>query len=168
MQRSEPSAHFACGLALRNLKRANDAIAAFNDTLSLQPKHVAALVARSQLLIEHPNATAKQLDQANQDIETALAVAATDELKAEAFYVRSLAALKTHVSNVTQATTAETALLNAQRDLLQANKLTPTNTVYAQAATELFDYAAKFNWADAKRKTDSELLQRDWKAARRK
>ena len=168
LQRSEPSAHFARGLALRNLKRANDAIAAFNDTLSLQPKHVAALVARSQLLIEHPNATAKQLDQANQDIETALAVAATDELKAEAFYVRSLAALKTHVSNVTQATTAETALLNAQRDLLQANKLTPTNTVYAQAATELFDYAAKFNWADAKRKTDSELLQRDWKAARRK
>lgn len=168
LQRSDAAGHFARGLALRNLKKANDAIAAFNDTIAVQPKHVGALLARSQLIVEHPNSTAKQIEQAAQDIETALAAATTDEHTAEAHYVRSLVSLKTHVSNVTQAATAEPALLKAQRDLLQAIKLVPTNNVYAQAATELFDYAAKFAWADAQRKSESESLQRDLKALRRK
>ena len=168
LQRSDAAGHFARGLALRNLKKANDAIAAFNDTIAVQPKHVGALLARSQLIVEHPNSTAKQIEQAAQDIETALAAATTDEHTAEAHYVRSLVSLKTHVSNVTQAATAEPALLKAQRDLLQAIKLVPTNNVYTQAATELFDYAAKFAWADAQRKTESESLQREQKTLRKK
>lgn len=168
LQRADPAGHFARARALRNLKRTNETIGAFDDTLSLQPKHVGALLGRSQLIIEHEKATAKQLDQAQQDIETALATAATDDQKAEAFYVRSLASLKTHVSNVTQSATAEPALLKAQRDLLQAVKLLPANAVYGQAATELFDYAAKFTWVDTQRKADSESLQRELKSIRRK
>lgn len=168
LQRSDATGHFARGLSLRNLKRVNDAVAAFNDTISVQPKHVGALLARSQLIIEHQNSTAKQIEQAAQDIETALVAATTDEHAAEAHYVRSLVSLKAHVSNVTQAATAEPALLKAQRDLLQAVKLMPMNTVYSQAATDLFDYALKFNWSDAQRKTESETLQRDLKTVRKK
>ena len=168
LQRSDAAGHFARGLSLRNLKRVNEAISAFNDTIAVQPKHLGALLARSQLIIEHQGSTAKQIEQAAQDIETALAAATTDEHTAEAHYVRSLVSLKTHVSNATQAATAEPALLKAQRDLLQAIKLVPTNNVYAQAATELFDYASKFAWADAQRKTESETLQRDLKSLRKK
>lgn len=168
LQRADAAGHFARGLSLRNLKRANDAISAFNDTIALQPKHVGALLARSQLIVEHQNSTAKQIEQAAQDIETALATATTDEHTAEGHYVRSLVSLKAHVSNVTQTATAEPALLKAQRDLLQAVKLVPTNTVYSQAATELFDYAAKFAWSDAQRRTESETLQRDLKSLRKK
>lgn len=168
LQRSDAAGHFARGLSLRNLKRVNDAISAFNDTIAVQPKHVGALLARSQLIIEHQNSTAKQIEQATQDIETALAAATTDEHTAEGRYVRSLVSLKAHVSNVTQAATAEPALLKAQRDLLQAVKLVPTNTVYSQAATELFDYASKFAWSDTQRKTESEALQRDLKVLRKK
>ena len=146
----------------------NDAISAFNDTIAVQPKHVGALLARSQLIVEHQNSTAKQIEQAALDIETALAAAPTDELTAEAHYVRSLVSLKSHVSNATQSATAEPALLKAQRDLLQAIKLVPANTVYSQAATELFDYAAKFAWVDAQRKIESETLQRDLKSLRKK
>jgi hypothetical protein len=70
----------------------------------VHPKHVGALLARGQLIIEHQHSTAKQIEQAAQDIETAL---------------------------------------------------------YSQAATELFDYAAKFAWSDSQRKADPESLQRD-------
>ncbi len=168
LQRSDAAGHFARGLSLRNLKKVNDAISAFNDSIAVQPKHVGALLARSQLIIEHQGSTSKQILQAAQDIETALAAATTDELTAEGHYVRSLVSLKTHVSNVTQAATAEPALLKAQRDLLQAIKLVPTNNVYAQAATELFDYAAKFAWSDAQRKAESETLQRDLKSLRKR
>lgn len=163
--RSAAAGHFARGLALRNLKRANDAITAMNDALALQPKHVGALLARSQLVIEHASATVAQVEQANRDIETALA-AATDDLKAEAHYVRSLASLKLHVSNATPPAVAEPALLKAQRDLLQVVKLMPANSVYGQAATELFDYAAKFVWNDSQRKAESESLRTALKAAK--
>ena len=168
LQRSDAAGHFARGLSLRNLKRVNEAISAFNDTIAVQPKHLGALLARSQLIIEHQGSTAKQIEQATQDIETALAAATTDEHTAEAHYVRSLVSLKTHVSNATQPATAEPALLKAQRDLLQAVKRVPSNTVYAQAATELFDYASKFAWSDAQRKAESETLQRELKSLRKK
>ena len=42
------------------------------------------------------------------------------------------------------------------------------NNVYAQAATELVDYASKFAWSDAQRKTESETLQRELKMLRKK
>jgi hypothetical protein len=137
-----------------------------NNVLALQPKHAGALLARSQLVIEHAAATAPQIEQAGRDIETALAAAATDDLKAEAHYVRSLASLKLHVSNANQPTVAEPALLKAQRDLLQAAKLAPANPVYGQAATELFNYAAKFTWTDATRKAESESLRATLKTVR--
>ncbi len=168
LQQADAAGHFARGLSLRNLKRVNDAISAFNDTIAVQPKHAGALLARSQLIIEHQNSTAKQIEQAAQDIENALAAATTDEQTAEAHYVRSLVSLKTHVSSVTQAGTAEPALLKAQRDVLQAVKLVPANMVYSQAATDLFDYASKFVWADSQRKADSETLQRELKMLRKK
>ena len=165
LQRSSAAAHFARGSALRNLKRTEDAIGAFNDTLAAQPKHTAALIARSQLIIGLKDATPKQLTDAHQDIETALAAASTNELKAEAFYVRSLSSLK---SAIAQPTTAESALLKAQRDLLQAVKLMPTNKEYLGEATRLFAHAAKFDWKDAQRKVESEALQRELDAIPRK
>ena len=112
-----------------------------------------------------PNATAAEIAEANKDIEAAFA-AATDDQKPEAHYVRSLSRLRTHLSNVTQPAVAEPALLEAQRDLVQAVKLMPTNTIYTNAATELFTYAARYSWKDAKLKMESEKLQQDLKAAR--
>ena len=165
LQRSSAAAHFARGSALRNLKRTEDAIGAFNDTLAAQPKHTGALIARSQLIIGLKDATPKQLTDAHQDIETALAAASTNELKAEAYYVRSLSSLK---SAIAQPTTAESALLKAQRDLLQAVKLMPTNKEYLGEATRLFAHAAKFDWKDAQRKVESEALQRELDAILRK
>lgn len=110
----------------------------------------------------------KQLEQANRDIETALAAASTDDLKAEAHYVRSLAALKAHLTNVGQPTVAEAALLQLQRDLLQAVKLMPANSVYQQTSQQLFDFATKYSWTDAARKMASETIQRDFNALRPK
>jgi serine/threonine protein kinase/tetratricopeptide (TPR) repeat protein len=158
--------HFVRGRALRNLKRTADALAAFDAALALQPKHVGSLLVKSQLVIEMENATTQQLDQASRDIATAMAEASNDDQKGDAFYVRSLAALKTHVSNMNQPATAEPSLIQVQRDLIAAIRLVPSNAVYSTTATDIFKYTAGYGWRDAKLKSESEQLQQDLKALR--
>lgn len=166
LRRSEAAPHFVRGMALKNLKRNSEALAAFTDAINVQPKQANALLGRALLVIEDSKSERKQLDQANIDIETAFATAMTPNLKAEAHYVRSLASLKMHVANVTQIEIAEPALLMTERDLIDAVNLLPSNKTYQQAASELFEYAARFQWSNTQRKSESSELIARFKSRR--
>ncbi len=163
----DPAAHFSRGLALRGLQKTSDAIAAFDAVLARAPKHPGALTAKSQIIVEMKDATNEQLEQASKDIELALKSATSDDQKAEAFYVRSLAWLKNHFANQSKPSLAETALLECQRDLLQAVKLIPSNSVYANAADQVYAHAARYPWSDKKQREESDRLQQDLKAAKK-
>ncbi len=167
LQAKNPAGHFVRGLALRNLARYYEAVAAFDEALKQQPKHVDSLLAKSQLVIEAEKSTQLQIDQADRDIETAFAAAATDAQKGEAYYVRSLASLKFYLAHAADYAAAEPALLKTERDLLQAVTLMPSSSIYNKAAADLFDFAAKYKWNDAPSKAENEKLQAEWKKLRK-
>ncbi|MFM9961607.1 MAG: protein kinase domain-containing protein [Planctomycetaceae bacterium] len=161
--------HFARGLALRKTNHANEAIAAFTETIALEPKHVGALLNRSQLIIEDSSSTPAKIEQATQDIETAFAAAITDEQTAEAHYVRSTVLLRPLLlAKEPKGATVELALLKVQREVLDAFKLQPANPRYDKAVTKVFNFAEEFDWSDAQRKADSESLRRDLDSLRKK
>ena len=159
--------HFHRGLALRNLARNTEAVAAFEEALVHQPKHVFALLAKSKLIVETETSTQRQLDQADRDIETAFAAAATEAQKAEAHYVQSLASLKLHLAHADDRALAEPALLKTERELLLAVTIAPANGIYAKAAADLFEFAASYSWSNAQRQADSDKLQQEWKKIRK-
>ena len=162
LQAKNPEGYFLRGLALRNLEKNSEAIAAFDDALNLQPEHVDSLLAKSQVIIEGEKSTAGEIAQADRDIETAFATAATKAHKAEAYYVRSISSQRYRLANASDPEKAEPALLKTERDLLQAVTLYPSNEIYVNEAADLFDFAGKYTWSDSERKTESDKLHQDW------
>ncbi|GEM_PF-1908549 len=134
INQNDPAGHYSRGLALRGQNKMTDALAAFDAAIAHNPKHSGALVAKSQIVIEREGATAAEIERAHKDIEAGLKSATTDEQKAEAYYVRSLAWLKNHLANAGNPALAESALLECLRDLLSAVRLVPANAVYTAAA----------------------------------
>lgn len=159
--------HFHRGLALRNLARNTEAVAAFEEALVHQPKHVFALLGKSKLIVEAETSTQRQLDQADRDIAAAFAAATTEAQKAEAHYVQSLASLKLHLAHADDRAVAEPALLKTERELLHAVTIAPANGIYAKAAADLFEFAAGYSWSNAQRQADSDKLQQEWKKIRK-
>ena len=166
LEAQQVAGNYCRGLALRALKRTPEAIQEFDHVLSKQPKHVGALLARSQLTVESPGVTTAQIEQAHQDIATALALAPTEALRAEADYVNSLAWLKHHLISKSTVAIAEDALIKCQHAVLEALKLAPRNAVYQKTADQVFTYAAAFAWQDSKLQQESTRLQQQFKATR--
>jgi tetratricopeptide (TPR) repeat protein len=152
--------HYCRGSALRSLQRAPEAQQEFDHVLAVQPKHVGAMLARSQLAVENPGITTAQIDQTLKDIATALALAPTEALQAEAYYVQSLAWLKYHLADKK----SEAALLNCQHAVWEAIQRAPRNAVYQKTADQVFNYAAGFAWQDKTRQQDSARLQQQYQS----
>ena len=132
----------------------------FDHVLAAQPKHVGAMLARSQLAVENPGITTAQIDQVLKDIATALALAPTEALQAEAYYVQSLAWLKYHLADKK----SEVALLNCQNAVWEAIQRAPRNAVYQKTADQVFNYAAGFTWQDKTHQQDSARLQQQYQS----
>jgi Flp pilus assembly protein TadD len=155
----DAAAQYYRGLALWRLGRTPEAREALDLSLTRQPQHLGALLARCQIVFEQePGPPAAQLRQAYQDVDLALRLSrqgpTTPEDLAKAYYVHSLSWLKQHM-----AAQGEEPLANCQADLIEAVKSSPA---YAQAARKLFAYAAGFPWQNAQFREQSQRLQREF------
>lgn len=130
--------------------------------LAVQPQHAAALLAKSQLVIERTESTPDQITQAHRDVDAALKMAPTVELRAEAHYVWGLAWLKYFVANRDQAAAAEASLVKMQATLLEAVKLAAQNAEYRKFAEQIYKLARDRIWQDPALRGESERLAREF------
>jgi hypothetical protein len=157
---ANPEGHFYHGLAAWRLEQPEAALKAFDAALDNDADHVRTLLTRSQLVFDIPDlpSTKSRVLQAHVDVAKAFKLVsdspATTEMRARAFFVRSLSSMNRHLE-----TRSEESLLACERDILSATKLSPP---YASGGVKIFDYADSFPWSKLANRTESVRLKAEF------